>query len=69
MSGFTKRIKGSVEIEHFSTASLIKITFSHKEQKNQFGDMETIVTEQWFSYSEFSDLYEAINSTGDWSHD
>jgi hypothetical protein len=46
MSGFTKIKEDTVEIEHFSTASVIKITFKHQEQKNQQGDMEEILTEQ-----------------------
>jgi len=66
MSGFTKIKEGTVEIEHFSTASVIKITFTHQEPKNQSGEMEEIVTEQWFGYREFSDLKKAVNETGDW---
>ena len=66
MSGFTKIKEGTVEIEHFSTSSGIKITFKHQEQKNQQGDMEEIVTEQWFDYSQFSDLKKAVNLTDNW---
>jgi len=66
MSGFTKIKEGTVEIEHFSTASVIKITFTHQEPKNQSGEMEEIVTEQWFGYREFSDLKKAVNETDDW---
>lgn len=66
MSGFTKIKEGTVEIEHFSTSSTIKITFTHQEQKNQQGDMEEIVTEQWFDYSQFSDLKKAVNLTDNW---
>lgn len=66
MSGFTKINEGTVKIEHFSTSSTIKITFTHQEQKNQQGDTEEIVTEQWFDYSQFSDLKKAVNLTDNW---
>lgn len=62
---FTKIRENTVEIEHFSTASVIKITFTYQEPKNQQGDMEEIVTEQWFSYDQFSDLKRAINLIDD----
>lgn len=66
MSGFKKIKEGTVEIEHFSTASVIKVTFTHQEQKNQQGDMEEIITEQWFDYAQFSDLKKAVNLTDNW---
>lgn len=66
MSGFTKIKENTVEIEHFSTAGLIKITFTHQQQKTQQGEMEEIVTEQWFEYAQFSDLKKAVNLTDDW---
>ena len=66
MSGFTKIKENTVEIEHFSSASVIKITFTHQEEKTQGGEMEDIVTEQWFNYEEFSDLKRAVNLTDDW---
>ncbi|MFA5300673.1 MAG: hypothetical protein WC389_20995 [Lutibacter sp.] len=61
MSGFKKISIGSVEIEHFSTSSLIKITFKH-EVPDESGKTEEVVSEQWFSYSEFTDLRHACGS-------
>ena len=58
---WTKIKKGTVEIEHFSTSSLIKITFTHEFQKNQQGDMDTAKTVIWFEYDEFEDLMNAID--------
>jgi len=66
MSGFTKIKENTVEIEHISCASVIKITFTHQEEKTQGGEMEYIVTEEWFDYAEFSDLKKAVNLTDDW---
>ena len=66
MSGFKKIKVNTVEIEHFSTASVIKVTFTHQEPKNQQWEMEEVITEQWFHYAEFSDLKEAINLTDNW---
>ena len=66
MSGFTKINVGTVEIEHFSTASLIKVTFKQMLQKDQAGNMTEIINEKWFDYTEFSDLKKACNLTDDW---
>ena len=66
MSGFTKIKENTVEIEHLSTASEIKVTFTHQAQKNQQGEMEEVVIEQWFDYPQFSDLKKAVNLTDDW---
>lgn len=60
MNKFTKIKEGSVEIEHFSTASVIKITFKHQEQKNEQGEIEEVLTEQWLDYTQFADLKKAI---------
>jgi len=66
MSGFTIIKHNTVEIEHISCASVIKITFTHQEEKTQGGEMEDVVTEVWFDYTEFSDLKKAVNLTDDW---
>jgi len=66
MEGFKTINVGTVKIEHLSTASVIKITFTHTEQKNQQGDMEEIITEKWFDYKEFSDLKKAVNLADSW---
>lgn len=66
MSGFTKIKEGTVEIEHFSASSTIKIVFTQQVEKNQQGDTEEIVSVQWFDYGEFSDLKKACNLTDDW---
>lgn len=61
MNKFTKIKEGSVEIEHFSTASVIKITFKHQEQKNEQSDLEEVLTEHWLDYVQFADLKKAID--------
>ena len=66
MSGFAKINEGTVEIEHLSTASVIKITFTHQEQKSQQGETEGVITELWLEYAEFSDLKKAVNRTDNW---
>jgi hypothetical protein len=66
MSGFTKIKEGSVEIDHFSASSTIKIIFKHLEQKNQQGEMEELVTIEWLDYAQFSDLKKAVNLTDNW---
>jgi hypothetical protein len=66
MSGFVKRKVGTVEIEHYSSSSNIKITFTHEVEIDISGNTEKVVTEQWFDYAEFSDLKKACNQTDDW---
>ncbi len=65
MGGFTDININTVKIKHFSTASIIRITFTHNEETQQ-GNTEEVITEQYFSYAEFSDLKKAINLTDDW---
>jgi hypothetical protein len=66
MSGFTKIKEDTVKIEHFSSSSLIKVTFTHEFITNGNGDLETSITDKWFEYGEFSDLKKAVNKTDDW---
>ena len=62
MSGWTIREIGSVELEHISVSSLIKITIRRTEHIQQ-GMEVPIKQEFWLTYTEFSDLKKAISST------
>lgn len=60
MSGFVLITTGCVAIEHYSTASLIKITIAQGVEKDQSGATETVNNEIWLEYNEFKDLALAI---------
>ena len=62
MSGWKEIQKGRVKIEHFSTASLIKITATATEDTSQ-GVFEEVENVLWLDYGAFADLRSAINKT------
>ena len=62
MSGWTVIEIGSVELEHMSTSSLIKITVRRTEHIQQ-GMEVPVKHELWLTYTEFSNLKKAISLT------
>lgn len=62
MSGWVKVESGSVEIEHLSTSSLIKIIITEQEEYEQ-GKFKEVKKEVWLDYYTWYDLQEAINKT------
>lgn len=66
MSGFIKIKQGSVEIKHFSTSSLIRLTIKHEQENHEKGDIEEAITVVWLDYEQFSNLKKAVNLTDDW---
>jgi hypothetical protein len=62
MSGFTKIKVGDVELEHYSTSSLIKMTLTTMEELKQGAKAEKVETVVWFEYSTFDDLIKAIGN-------
>lgn len=55
---FTKVANETVEFEHFSTASVIKLTFTNTDPMEP--DEVTKTKEVWLSYSDFKDLKKAV---------
>lgn len=56
---WTKRKVGTIEIEHLSTAHIVKLTINAEEEVRQ-GVFEIVEQEIWMDYETFSDLRKAI---------
>ena len=56
---FTKREKGSIKVEHFSTPSLIKLTLSFDDEVEQ-GVFIKSTDSIWLEYSDFDNLTELL---------
>ena len=57
MSGWTIARDGNVELEHYSTSSLVKLTITDYPDGY---DQAPVYRESWFEYDEFDSLKKAI---------
>lgn len=61
MSGWTKKENEGVKLEHFSTASLVKLSVTQPEEVEQ-NLVIPITKELWLDYSAFESLKEVIRT-------